>query len=232
MLSLSNPNSRVILLAGLLAGLYEFPTVPNVAENPTSAVLRGAPRALLATLLAHPLVVEDASAGVAEAVGLLRIERSAPAGDVVHVFSHIRKTYRVQWILLLGGGPECPALACPSSTPPDTKPRNRASAQPARPSASSPTPTAAIWTPIDSVVDAKYVLLLDRLLHSCSSNPDSRDSIGTGVMKVWAQARTLWEDPAQNGKTAVKKRAAPSSRAKGKTGKSAKRPASLSEDSD
>ena len=26
-----------------------------------------------------------------------------PIGDVVHVFSHIRKTYRVQWVIVKGG---------------------------------------------------------------------------------------------------------------------------------
>lgn len=32
----------------------------------------------------------------------LRIAKTKPAGDVLHIFSHIRKTYRVQWILLVG----------------------------------------------------------------------------------------------------------------------------------
>lgn len=33
----------------------------------------------------------------------LRIVKAKPAGDVLHIFSHIRKTYRVQWVLLVGG---------------------------------------------------------------------------------------------------------------------------------
>ena len=32
----------------------------------------------------------------------LRIAKIKPAGDVLHVFSHIRKTYRTQWVLLEG----------------------------------------------------------------------------------------------------------------------------------
>jgi A/G-specific adenine glycosylase len=39
---------------------------------------------------------------------LVKIER---AGDVLHVFSHIRKTYRVQWVVLEGGGASPPELA-------------------------------------------------------------------------------------------------------------------------
>jgi A/G-specific adenine glycosylase len=42
------------------------------------------------------------------AVRLVKIER---VGDVLHVFSHIRKTYRVQWVVLEGGGVTPPELA-------------------------------------------------------------------------------------------------------------------------
>ena len=31
------------------------------------------------------------------------VSRIIPIGDVVHVFSHIRKTYRVQWVIVKGG---------------------------------------------------------------------------------------------------------------------------------
>lgn len=149
----------------MLAGLYEFPTVPNVSVPPTPAALRDAPRALLATLLVHPLAVKDGD------IGLLHIERTAPAGDVVHVFSHIRKTYRVQWIVLQGGGPECPALAhqipARGVTRPSTSSTAAAAAEAVEAAAIAPreattaasSPSSAIWTPIDSVVDAKYVSL-------------------------------------------------------------------------
>lgn len=40
-----------------------------------------------------------------------------PAGDVIHVFSHIKKTYRVQWVVL-EGTPDPPQLATPSDLPP------------------------------------------------------------------------------------------------------------------
>ena len=35
-------------------------------------------------------------------------------GDVLHVFSHIRKTYRVQWVVMEGGGTSPPQLATQS----------------------------------------------------------------------------------------------------------------------
>ena len=52
---------------------------------------------------------------------LVKIER---AGDVLHVFSHIRKTYRVQWVVLDGGSASPPELADRSalvSSPKKTK---------------------------------------------------------------------------------------------------------------
>ena len=54
-----------------------------------------------------------------------------PAGDVLHIFSHIRKTYRVQWILLEGGGepPELnPAYQC-STSPPEAEEKPNAKAK-------------------------------------------------------------------------------------------------------
>jgi A/G-specific adenine glycosylase len=49
---------------------------------------------------------------------LVKIER---AGDVLHVFSHIRKTYRVQWVVLEGGGASPPELVKRSALVPSAK---------------------------------------------------------------------------------------------------------------
>lgn len=38
----------------------------------------------------------------------MRVVKIVPAGDVLHVFSHIRKTYRVQWVVLEGGSSDEP----------------------------------------------------------------------------------------------------------------------------
>lgn len=46
----------------------------------------------------------------------LRLIKVVPVGDVVHVFSHIRKTYRVQWVVLEGGD-EPPATRADKTQP-------------------------------------------------------------------------------------------------------------------
>ena len=33
----------------------------------------------------------------------LELQHIRPVGDVLHIFSHIRKTYRAQWIKVVGG---------------------------------------------------------------------------------------------------------------------------------
>ena len=41
---------------------------------------------------------------------ILRIGTIKAVGDVVHIFSHIKKTYRVQWVILEGGEDGPPEL--------------------------------------------------------------------------------------------------------------------------
>ncbi|KAJ7207083.1 DNA glycosylase [Mycena pura] len=89
---------------GLLAGLDEFPTTPNVGVSLAPARLAKIPQQILSTLLHASIRLGDAD--------ILQITKVQPAGDVVHVFSHIKKTYRVQWVLL-EGTPEPPRLASP-----------------------------------------------------------------------------------------------------------------------
>jgi len=59
---------------------------------------------------AHSKVMDTARPGA------LRLVKTERAGDVLHVFSHIRKTYRVQWVVLEGGGTSPPELARRSSS--------------------------------------------------------------------------------------------------------------------
>jgi A/G-specific adenine glycosylase len=64
---------------------------------------------LLSSLVKSPPLdfrTEDTTSTTA--LRLIKIER---VGDVLHVFSHIRKTYRVQWVVLEGGGTCPPELA-------------------------------------------------------------------------------------------------------------------------
>jgi len=101
-----------------------------------------------------------------DALRLVKIER---AGDVLHVFSHIRKTYRVQWVVLEGGSSP-PELARRSSSTlaasgrrPNKKTKVKDTGSPK---------LESMWVSLDDVEKA---------------------NIGTGVLKVWAQARSLWE---------------------------------------
>lgn len=96
----------------------------------------------------------------------LAIAQIKPAGEVVHVFSHIRKTYRIQWVLLHGGGSHPPALA---PRPPaiggaaaPTKKSSRGgtrqasdSAKGLRASEDAPSPPGALWTLLEDVPEAK-----------------------------------------------------------------------------
>jgi A/G-specific adenine glycosylase len=168
---------------GLLAGLHEFPTVPNISgASATAAKVADIPNGLLKDLLVDPplyLYSGSKPQGRSKlgsgndredddsAEGAMRIVHVKPAGDIVHVFSHIRKTYRVQWVLLKGGGDEPPKLRnkFASSTEAKTKtkvaqkgkPRERSEAcEDSEPGKASSTEVAR-WVPLDQVEHAKYV---------------------------------------------------------------------------
>lgn len=96
--------------------------------------------------------------------GAMRIVHVKPAGDVVHVFSHIRKTYRVQWVLLKGGGNEPPRLQRRSGSSATEKAKAvRKGKHRKRPETSedseveSATISDVQWVPLDRVEHAKYV---------------------------------------------------------------------------
>ncbi|KAJ7145326.1 DNA glycosylase [Mycena crocata] len=160
--------------SGLLAGLDEFPTSPNVAAAISTARQRKIPQEILSTLLHHDVRLRDL-AGKPFAPGAsdtsLRITKVQPAGDVVHVFSHIKKTYRVQWVLLEG------TTSLPQLMSVDVSQNNSANGAqtPSRgkgkPSKSNNV-SSAMWVPLDEV---------------------TTKNIGTGVMKVWNLCKTLWE---------------------------------------
>ncbi|KIM85727.1 hypothetical protein PILCRDRAFT_816934 [Piloderma croceum F 1598] len=165
---------------GLLAGLYEFPTSPNVsgASASPSAQIK-IPHTLLSTLLQSPPSPYTAinffapkSQSTVPSSPELRISKIQPAGDVIHVFSHIKKTYRVQWVVLEGGGTEPPLLA-PSihqaNNSTKTKRETRANLVT---DAEEPSPVTVKWISIDDIADA---------------------NIGTGAVKVFQKAKALWD---------------------------------------
>jgi hypothetical protein len=95
-----------------LAGLHEFPSRPNVLESETTP-LRKIAHNVLSELLAIAPILSGEEDTLADSVETSRssviLQSVKPAGDILHIFSHIRKTYRVQWVLL-DGGQQPPAL--------------------------------------------------------------------------------------------------------------------------
>ncbi|KAI0659318.1 DNA glycosylase [Cubamyces menziesii] len=194
---------------GLLAGLHEFPTAPNVPErssSPSSAHVELANSLLSALLVAPPpaqsttavtsrgqAARRSTSQSSAEHLGSLQVVKVVPAGDVLHIFSHIRKTYRVQWVVLEGGTSEAPPPLVPApdfasfgAAMPKTSKGKKASGKKratgpdedddtrgtSSSSATAPSSApAAQWVRLEAVADA---------------------NIGTGVMKVWRQVCALW----------------------------------------
>jgi A/G-specific adenine glycosylase len=66
---------------------------------------------LLSCLVKSPPLCASSKVEDATRSGAVRLVRIEHVGDVLHVFSHIRKTYRVQWVVLEGGGATPPELA-------------------------------------------------------------------------------------------------------------------------
>ena len=94
------------------------------------------------------------------------VAKVRPIGDVVHVFSHIRKTYRVSWAVLTGAsGP--PTLRALTEVQPALKKGTRAK-KAAPVSASTDggaiSPPGAAWVKLSDVEHAKYVALPSRYL--------------------------------------------------------------------
>ena len=198
---------------GLPAGLHEFPTEPNISGTSATAVkVAEIPNSLLKDLLADPPLhpysgsksqgrsqmgnSDDRADDDAERA--MRIVHVKPAGDVVHVFSHIQKTYRVQWVLLKGGGDEPPKLLRRSDTKSQTRGKSEAVQKgklrkclEASENSEAASADKAQWVSFDQVEHAKYVRTSKTALKK-SDEFRPCHSIGTGVMKVWKLVRTLW----------------------------------------
>ena len=132
---------------GLLAGLHEFPTSPEVPASISALEERETALALLSCLIKSPPPVDSQSkaANTAQS-GVPRLVKIERAGDVLHIFSHIRKTYRVQWVVLEGGGVNPPELATRSSLASSTK-KTKISGLPKK--------LESMWIPLDDVEKAK-----------------------------------------------------------------------------
>ena len=109
---------------------------------------------------------EDLGDGGAS-LSALRMVKVVPAGDVLHVFSHIRKTYRTQWVVLQGGGGPPPLVPDPdlgvlsgTGVPPATKTKPGPQKKKAKKNDAAKTPAkgpTTQWVEMEAVADAKCV---------------------------------------------------------------------------
>lgn len=166
---------------GLLAGLHEFPTLANVSSSTLAAGLTKIPEALLLALLQGPLCPYEPKSSKSSRTkatvksttdDTVRITKVQLAGDVIHVFSHIKKTYRVQWVLLEGGDSP-PQFVIGTDVPRKEKGeivrkrpikkgkgKDRKEAIEDIDAYPEPAPVLSVmWTPLDDVADAKYVFI-------------------------------------------------------------------------
>jgi len=90
-------------LPGLLAGLYDFATSENTSKRLTTESIKPLSLKYLGEIFGC-VFQEDATVNSDETSQKIRLTRVSVIGDVSHVFSHVRKTYRVVWILMTGGG--------------------------------------------------------------------------------------------------------------------------------
>ncbi|KAG0699354.1 DNA glycosylase [Suillus ampliporus] len=177
---------------GLLAGLHEFPTVSNLSGAKASASnMAEVPYTLLQELLMHPphpshneKEPSKKPTNSKTSYRVPKITQVMPAGDVVHVFSHIKKTYRVQWVLLEGEEDELPPLR--PAVSPDQGARensNRAKNPKGNKKRSGRSEVSEVEVnPIPQTLSAQWVPL--------TQVEDA--NIGTGVLKVWKLVEKLW----------------------------------------
>ena len=122
-----------------MAGLYEFPTSDNVSKS----IKPAAQEKLGGDILAH----------LVQCTSEQTVSKIIPIGDVVHVFSHIRKTYRVQWVIVKGG--LAPPKVKTHEMPHDLEQQLRK--KPTRGSRKAPTQSSqsGLWIPLNEVAESK-----------------------------------------------------------------------------
>ncbi|THH10699.1 hypothetical protein EW145_g1137 [Phellinidium pouzarii] len=198
---LSPQNRRYFLLVrrpdtGLLAGLHEFPSRTNVKDSDTPSKLHSIGQDILRDMLVnppqtyHPASPKRQQPKASPSPKTLQITKMKPAGDVLHIFSHIRKTYRVQWILLEGGDPN-------SEEPPGLKADYASLLIDSGKSTATKTNTRKSKNKVDERKESKLAVrpVLKRLALRWVKYEDVEDAnIGTGIMKVWKKVNELWVD--------------------------------------
>lgn len=109
-------------------------------------------------------------------------------GDVQHIFSHIKKTYRTRWIVLeSNNGPPPPVFFDYAEKSSSRKQKSKKAA----PSLDDKR-TNTKWVSLKEVSDMKFVAFF--LVFSLLSSQSITDySMGTGVSKIWNLTKKLWE---------------------------------------
>lgn len=150
-------------ISGLLAGLYDFPTSVDVSATITrhdqESLSSKALSNLVSDFLSTPTSFNPHESGDEkdEKLGRTTITKIQPVGDVLHIFSHIRKTYRVQWVVIEGGFKPPAILA--SSTMQERPSKKMKKGKGAVKLVDIKTQTdeqdTIIWVPLDKVMETK-----------------------------------------------------------------------------
>jgi len=152
-------------ISGLLAGLYEFPTSVNVSKSMTPVAQAAVPAKILSKLVQDGSLLKTTPQNQKRVrddpaqTEKLTISSIQPVGDVLHVFSHIKKTYRVQRIILEGGA-NPPATLLGASLheerPLKKIKKEKGAVKDANVTATHvPSGPMAVWVPLDKVVETK-----------------------------------------------------------------------------
>ena len=151
--------------SGLLAGLYEFPTSVNVSKSMTPVAQAAVPAKILSKLVQDGSLLKATPKNQKRVrddpvqTEKLTISSIQPVGDVLHVFSHIKKTYRVQRVILEGGANPPAALLGVSLH--DERPlkkikKEKGAVKDANVTAMHvPSGPMAVWVPLEKVVETK-----------------------------------------------------------------------------
>lgn len=158
---------------GLLAGLYEFPTQGNVSGTASMEELTSGVHDLLGHILASPARWKDGASKLDANDEKVEFEtpQVKPVGDILHLFSHVRKTYRAQWVLLEGG-----------VSPPALTAITKATTHPKKKSAKARGKATAIDAHEFTPVDVKWVRM----------NEVDGQNLSTGMVKVWNLVKAQW----------------------------------------
>jgi A/G-specific adenine glycosylase len=147
------------LYLGLLAGLDEFPTMSNVSDPDSKRHSAEGPVEVLSSVLASPvrrssLAAKTDEECVESSDSDVRISQVKRVGDVLHIFSHVRKTYRSQWVLLEGGCSP-PPVSTKSSERMSRNKTTKGKQKKAESTDVTPVSGEARWVSIDQVDHAK-----------------------------------------------------------------------------